>query len=146
MTEFKKHKQVDDAWFSEPFYTHLYGHKMCLMVNAKGWYTARGTHVSAYVCLMRGQFDEDLKWPFCGKITVQMINHRNENQHCTNTADFSRAISSKNGRVTKQETVNDRRYGWHDFIPHSELGYDPAKNRQFLKDDCLHFRVTQVAT
>lgn len=27
------------------------------------------------------------------------------------------------------------------FIAHSELGYNAAKDTQYLKDDCLHFRL-----
>ena len=34
--------------------------------------------------------------------------------------------------------------GVREFIPHSDLDYDPEKNCQFLKDDCLHFQVTRV--
>ena len=34
----------------------------------------QGTHVSVFTCLMRGEFDSHLKWPFRGDITIQLLN------------------------------------------------------------------------
>ncbi len=33
-------------------------------------------------------------------------------------------------------------YGLGAFIPHEALGYNASKNCQYLKDDCLVFRVS----
>ena len=33
-------------------------------------------------------------------------------------------------------------WGRHHLIPHSQLGRDPVKNTQYLKDDTLYFRVS----
>ena len=74
MTEFEKHKRDSDIWFSEPFYSHPHGYKLCLKVDANGFSSAKGTHVSVAVRLMRGQFDDQLQFPFNGKITIQLIN------------------------------------------------------------------------
>jgi len=37
MTDFEDHFYWADQWFSEPFYTHEEGYKMCLSVIAYGW-------------------------------------------------------------------------------------------------------------
>ena len=34
--------------------------------------------------------------------------------------------------------------GWPKFLPRSELGLSVANNRQYLKDDCLIFRIVSV--
>ena len=34
MTDFEDHYESEDQWFSEPFYTHEEGYKMCLSVFA----------------------------------------------------------------------------------------------------------------
>ena len=147
MTEFEKHKQAGDHWYSEPFYTHLHGYKACLRVDANGWDDGKGTHISVWAHLMWGEFDDLLKWPFRGDITVQMINQLQDKEHHTEIMDFSQADEASDalsiGRVTTGEVAKDG-YGEDKFFPHSELGHDQAKNRQFLKDDCLHFRITQV--
>ena len=142
MTEFEKHRQDGDLWFSEPFCTHPYGYKMCLCVHANGWNTCKGTHVSVFGCLVKGKFDDYLKWPFRGDITIQLINHL-QDEHHTQVVEFSKANSSSTSRVATEEY--GAAWGHSNFISHSNLHHTPAKNRQFLKDDCLHFRVTRVS-
>ena len=39
---------------------------------------------------------------------------------------------------------SDDGWGYHEFIPHTELGLDQAKNRHYLKDDCLVFRAVSI--
>ena len=150
MTDFAKHKQDGDKWYSEPFYTHLSRYKMCLKVDANACVKKVdanacgkkvGTHISIYCHLMQGKFDDHLRWPFSGNITVQLLNQVEDKMHSTHTISYSSAGSS---RVTTGERATDG-YGDPKFLlPHSELGHDAAKNRQFLKDDCLRFRITEV--
>ena len=45
---------------------------MCLKVYANGQGDGKGTHVTVAVCLMRGEFDDLLKWPFRGDFTIQL--------------------------------------------------------------------------
>ena len=74
MDDFEEYKKNDDIWYSPPFYSHLGGYKMCLKVYANGNGEGKGTHVSVFVCLMRGEFDDDLKWPFSAYITIELKN------------------------------------------------------------------------
>ena len=74
MTGFKLHSQKYSRWFSTPFYTHPRGYKMCLCVYANGTGDGRGTHVSVFAHLMKGEFDDHLKWPFLGNVTIQLLN------------------------------------------------------------------------
>ena len=145
MTEFEKRKRDSDEWFSEPFYSHPRGYKLCLNVNANGRDHTKGTHVSVGVCLMRGEFDDHLQFPFHGRITIQLVNsnfclYGGKEQH-TSTINFGDSITRS--RVATEERVS---LGCFDdrFLPLSEVEHDPAKKRQFLNDDCLHFRVTRV--
>ena len=72
MDEFGTHKLNDDIWYSPPFYSHVGGYKMCMRVDANGPEDEKGTHVSVLVCLMRGECDDDLKWPFSGTFTIEL--------------------------------------------------------------------------
>ena len=72
MTEFEKHKREDDTWYNEPFYAHPHGYKMCLNVDANGNGDGKSTHISVFCYLMQGKFDNHLRWPFLGDITVQL--------------------------------------------------------------------------
>ena len=64
MNDFNEHKQEGDYWYSPPFYSHKGGYKMCLKVYANGCGDGKGTHVSVYIYLMKGEFDDNLEWPF----------------------------------------------------------------------------------
>ena len=135
MISFEQHKVNGDSWYSLPFYTHLRGYKMCLGVDANGHDDGKGTHVSVWAYLMRGEFDDYLKRPFQGDVTVEMLNQLEDSNHTTETIEF--------GRVSKKERALGA-WGYHSFIAHTELDYNPAKNCQYLKYDCLRFRIVSV--
>lgn len=50
------------------FYTSKYGYKMCLRIYLNGDGTGRGSHLSLFFVVMRGQSDALLKWPFNQKV------------------------------------------------------------------------------
>ena len=147
MTDVQKHMTYDDTWFSKPFYTHPHGYKMCLKVAVNGRRKGAGTHISVYVYLMRGEFDDHLRWPFQGQVTVQLINQAGEDEcHHTATISFSNPQHSSldvAGRVVSTERATDG-IGQAKFLPLEELGYSAGKNCQYLKDDCLRFEITRV--
>ena len=136
MPEFMLHKQNSDCWFSPPFYTHPRGYKMCLSVYANGHGDSKGTHVSVFARLMRGEFDDHLKWPFQGQVTVAIQNQLEDSNHITTTIGFT---DDKTGRVTAGERAPIGR-GKPTFIAHTDL-YKPAKNCEYLKYNSLHFRI-----
>ncbi len=140
MSNFEQHKRDNDMWRSEGFYTHPQGYKMCLRVEANGNGDDKGTHVSCCFYLMCGEFDNHLKWPFQGNLTIQLLNQRQDNKHCTKTVPFNDKTPDEH---TARATSGERARGWGfgKFIPHSELGYTAATNCQYLVNDCLYFRV-----
>ena len=143
MTEFEKHKQDRDKWYSEPFYTHHHGYRMCLRVDANGSGLGQGKYVSVFCCLMQGEFDNLLRWPFLGQITIQLMDQHEPHEHHTKTFYFNTAGSDITSRVSTGERALGG-CGIPMFIAHTDLGYDPTNDRQFLKDNCLHVRVTQA--
>ena len=140
MTNFEQHKVDSDDWYSPPFYTHPQGYKMCLCVYANGCSDGKGTHVSVFAYLMRGEFDNHLKLPFRGHVTVSLLNWLEVNKHTTRTITFTNNKSTS--EATDEEQAGGR--GYSTFIAHSDLKYSSIKNSQYLKYDCLHFRIAHV--
>ena len=136
----KKEKQVE--WFSDPVYSHFGGYKMCLNVDANGYIVGKGTHVSAFVYLMRGDNDANLKWPFKGTIKVSLLNQMEDGQHHTRQLWSPGSDVNKNTceRVTEGERATGAQ-GAHKFIPYEDLAYQNDKKQHFLKADTLFFRV-----
>ena len=50
--------------YSAPFYTSHRGYKMCLRLYMDGDGSGKGTHLSFFLTLMRGEYDALLTWPF----------------------------------------------------------------------------------
>ena len=144
MTDFKKTKTANAPWFSPPFYTHTRGYKMYINVYANGYGDGAGTHVSVYLFLMRGIFDDDLKWPFQGDITVELVNQLNPTSILVREIRFSHISDpAVVGRVTSGDRAAIG-WGWERFIAHSELYNNADKQTQYLKHDSLIFRISKV--
>ena len=139
MIEFSRHKSSKRAWYSPPFYSHPGGYKMCIRVDADG--DVAGTHVSVLTSLMKGRNDDNLPWPFTGKVTFTLLNQLGDKNHHTRTIALQ--DSEAGWRVVDGEFAATG-FGQCTFISHSKL-YAPW-NCQYLKDDCLFFRVKVQAT
>ena len=138
MNTFEHRKKNDRDWYSESFYTHPRGYKLCVQVYANGSGKAKGSHVSLFTRIMKGKYDDELSWPFQGKITAELLNQNADKNHYT--YDYSYDRDCKYGcRVT----IGEKNYGWgcSRFISHSELDQDSDSTVQYLKDDCLKFRL-----
>ena len=138
MPDFEKYKAGDDEWYSEPFYTHPKGYKMCISVNANGYGMAMHSHISVFAYLMRGMFDEHLEWPLLCDITIELLK---ENEgHCKTVIPFGNSEDDDAFRVTEGARAES---GWGTlmFISHAELyrHYD-----DFINNDCIRFQITEV--
>ena len=60
--------------FSLPFYSSRYGYKMCLRLYILGDGIGKGTHMSLFFVVMKGEFDNILQWPFTHKVTFKLFN------------------------------------------------------------------------
>ena len=139
MIGFQKKKKK--RWYSDPVFSHFGGYKMCLNVDANGVDEGEGTHVSVFVYLMRGDNDDNLKWPFKGTIKVSLLNQLEDGQHHTGQVWSPDEVTEDvSGRVTGR-TRADCGWGLPQFIPHEDLSYIGDKNCQYLKNDTLFFRV-----
>ena len=124
---------------------------MCVCVDAQGDGDGEATHVSVYAYL---ENDHHLPWPFnTGKITIELLNQlENDNHHSENIMIFpqeNKATVSHSGQVLNLETGSVGYGHPHYIIVYSELGYNAATNCQYLKDDCLYFRIivdTEITT
>ena len=65
------------------------------------------SHVSIFTCLMKSPFDEYLKWPFRGEITIQIVNQSGDNDHRERTIPYSDDTPEGSaGRVTNKDRCN----------------------------------------
>lgn len=145
MPAFSQYKQNETSeWFSPPFYTHWAGYKLCLKVYPNGYGNGKRTHLSWFIYLMRGEFDDSLIWPFSGSITVQLINWKKEytySKEKTAAFDSNSDLTAKS-RVDVGETA-PQGVGFTKFVPLKEL-YNTAADIEYLQNDSLKFKVSNI--
>ena len=143
ISDFNEKKEANEVWYSSPFYTHNRGYKFRLNVVPNGYGTGRGSHITVAAQLMRGEYDNELEWPFEGDIRVELLNWRADKNHHLVTFTFNRhndPDGTFSSRVTNRETATG--YGYHQFISHIDMA--PTTNTEYLRDDYLKLRVSAI--
>ncbi len=133
LTDFQGHKRANKVFHSPPFYTSKKGYKMCLNVRATN------IRVAVFACLMKGEYDDTLTWPFTGTVTVELLNQLDDANHYEKTFLFVKD-SENDTRVVDCDMR--KRLGLTDFILHAALKNDASANTQYLKNDTLVFKVS----
>ena len=134
-------KAANEEWHSSHFYTHSKGYRFRLEVCPNGFNHAKGSHLSVFAALMRGEYDNDLKWPFEGDIIFELLNWREDKNHHLQTTPFNR-YNDPDGKHTSR-VINKEAgpgLGITKFIPHADLS--STTNTEYLQDDYLKIRVS----
>ena len=59
--------------YSPPFYVGRFGYKVCARMYPNGDGIGKGTHMSMFFVIMRGEYDALLPWPFVQKVHFRLI-------------------------------------------------------------------------
>ena len=137
LSEFEKYK---DGQFIElaGFYTSDGGYKMYLRTHPK-YRLNNSDYVTVRVALMKGDHDDHLAWPVEGTLTVQLLNQLSDSNH-SEPVEFN-FDGSRSDAICQRVKAGTRSANRIWCFPHKRLSYDANKKCQYLKDDCLFFRV-----
>ena len=138
ITKFEQQKRDKKVWRSPPFYTHLKGYKMMLEVDMNGYGTGADTHISTFIILMKGEFDDQIKWPFRGSVEIQLLNQEQNNRHIVKRVDFNLHNFGMVGERVLLGRESNVKNGASMFISHNYL------RPMYLKNDCLIFRIIKI--
>ena len=137
IVNYDHYRKVDYRWSSSPFYSHPGGYKLDCDVYPDGLNDGKGTHLSLYVGILQGEYDDQLKWPFNGVVTIEMFNW------WTNKWDYSRSISLDDSvpihcRERAVDRLSGGSLGYTEWISLDELA------EKYLKVGIIRFKVTKV--
>lgn len=108
---------------------------MCIRLHFDGNDIGKSTHLSAYLIMMRGDYDEMLSWPFNFQITFGLYDQGNHKDHIIESflpdpasASFQRPQGDMNIPC-----------GIPKFVPLNEL-YQP--NSPYISEGTIYIKVT----
>ena len=124
-------------WYSNPFYSHYKGYKICLCLYPDGCFEAKSTHLSLFLYLMKGPHDDELTWPLRGKFEVKLLNQISDCEHHVSQVKFV-----EKNRVTHYTRAT---FGWEKYRFISNEGFHKVTPTcQYLKDNCIFFQVSKL--
>ena len=76
-------KKDERVIFCSSVYFSPGGYHLAIQVHVNGFGIGEGTHVSVFCEVKKGRYDDELKWPFNGKITYILLNQLQNDTHHT---------------------------------------------------------------
>ena len=139
INDFEQHKIDNNKWYF-PFYTHPKGYKMCLTVTANSFGECEGTHTAVGIRLMKGEFDDQLKWPLRGNFIVWLLSQVDDDcietylSYTGSEDDYdimANPVLTEDGEEEEAKEIADGGPTCVNFISHTEL------QQKYLKNNCL---------
>ena len=123
---------------SPPIYTSQQEFKFSMHLFLKGLNGGDGRHIGLFVSMMHGEYDTVLKWPFCGRISLTIMDQSTDVNGFRH--DISGTFMAKRDlRAFQKPTATGRYstlYGYAEFAP-TDLVCSP----QYLKDDTVMIQI-----
>ncbi len=139
MNDFSRYRESNRDWYSDSFYTHLHGYRMRLRVDANGAGKHAGTHVSVYVYVMRGDFDDKLQWPLRTTLQIEVLRPSGVGEQHRMIFSFNENTPAEAAQQITSWGSGEASQGWGipAYLAHKRLG-------GFLVKDTLTFQVSLV--
>ena len=122
---------------SDAFYTARYGYKLSASVFLNGNGSGEGSHLSLYIRVVPGQYDNLLEWPFKLPIYFKLVDQSSEMEQRTHILEsFVPNPSWKHFQkpVVDAEPMG---FGYPKFISQESL-----KNGTYIRDDSIFVKIT----
>ena len=116
--------------YSAPFYTSRFGYKLCLRVYLDGDGNGKGTHLSFFLAVMKGEYDSLLSWPFQQRVTLILLD-QDDQTHIEQSFRPEQNSSSFQRPTTQMNTAS----GCPTFAPQAVLD-----NPSYVRDDVMFMK------
>ena len=128
-------KREKEKLCSPPFYTGQYGYKLRAEAFLNGLGLGKGTHLSLYVVIMKGEYDAILPWPFQQRVDFVLIDQDNEigarqnkvwRLSCDRDSDYFK-------RPNKMKSLG---FGCPKFV-----SLETLRTRHYIRDNTIFIRI-----
>ncbi|XP_069775534.1 TNF receptor-associated factor 2-like isoform X2 [Narcine bancroftii] len=121
------------SFYSPHFTTHPFGYRMCCRIYPNGDGNGKGSHISLFLAIVRGEYDEVLPWPFRQRVTFLLLDQAG---HRHLKESFSPDALS--GSFQKPRSHMNVASGCPTFVQHELIHKGPC---QYLRNDTLYIKV-----
>ena len=122
---------------SPAFYTNLHGYRMRISVDFD---EVDGLeYLSIFTHIVRGPFDDYLKWPFRGKITIQLVNQAGCDDHIEEIIPYTDTTPDDCAGRVSQNHKRSRGWGQFKFVQR-----DSHTMAQYLENGYVQVCVVKV--
>ena len=134
------HSKNHSILFSDPFYSHRHGYKLCAIMYPNGDGNGKSTHVSVFIHLLKGEYDGILCWPYKYKTTFELVDQADE---LVDRENISYSVVPEDSPVntkffSRPETDSNLSFGSSTFVSHKVLR---DRNRNYIKDDAIYVKI-----
>ena len=132
----KKAKNDEEiAIFSSTIYTGRCGYKLRAVAYPNGIASGKGTHLSLYILIEKGEFDALLKWPFKQKVFFTLLG---QSKKSSSDAHKTEELLGDRNSTSFLRPENDANPGWG--FP-KFITFDILKSGSYLKDGCIFIKI-----
>ncbi|XP_068712620.1 TNF receptor-associated factor 6-like isoform X3 [Montipora foliosa] len=135
MTEISQHMENQTPIFSDALCNYPQGRMVGIRIYPRGVASGRGTHVALFVHMIQGEYDNFLPWPFCGTITVSVLDQSGPGGR----DEISRVIKAMPHLSAFQKprnAISCTGYGFEKFAPIEKFFGPPV-----VKDDKMFLKI-----
>jgi len=123
--------EPETSFYSPPFSTSRHGYKMCARIYLNGDGMGKGTHISLFFVIMRGEYDALIRWPFRQKVTFMLL----DQNHVEHVIDAFRPDPNSSSFQRPRREMNIAS-GCPLFFPLADLN-----KHAYIKDDAMFIKV-----
>ena len=106
-----------------------------MRINLNGVGSGLGKHISLFVHMMRGDYDNILKWPFTGEVNLSILDQSSENQK----ENIGQTFETRPNLVAFQKPTTPRSYKGYGYVEFAPL--DQIREPKYVQNDRMLVRI-----
>ncbi|KXJ29097.1 TNF receptor-associated factor 4 [Exaiptasia diaphana] len=125
--------------YSPGFITSKHGYRLSASVSLNGDGKGKGTHMSVFICILRGPYDALLKWPFDCRVTFTLLDQNSDpsqRKHLKFTIKPNPSPENAQFLSRPHKAEKNASFGSAKFAKHAEI-----ESRNYIKDDTVFLKI-----
>ncbi|XP_029441209.1 TNF receptor-associated factor 5-like [Rhinatrema bivittatum] len=127
------------SFYSPVFSTHPFGYQLCCRIYPNGDGSGKGSHLSLFLAIVRGDYDDILPWPFRQKVTLMVVDQSGQQKHFRETFVPDTLSASFHKPKTQMNVAS----GSPQFIKHNLL---LGSASPYMKNNAIYVKVIVDST